>query len=351
MPYRGKIVKKVKNPSMEISVILWLEFCVCAGLIFYSGTKLAKYGDIIAEKTGLGRTWVGVVIMASVTSLPELATGISSVTYADVPDIAVGDVLGSCVFNLLILALLDLIRREAPVKAKAHHGHMLAAGFSILLLAMAGTWISVGKPFLSFGWIGFYSLIFIVVYLAGMRVVYAYEKRQLARFIGGIAEELRYEAVTTRDAIIGYTVNALVVIMAAIFLPGIGEGLAKTTGLGQTFVGSFFIAVSTSLPEVVVSVAAVKIGAIDLAVGNLLGSNFFNIFVLAVDDFFYVKGPLLSYVNRYNAISAFSAIAMTSLVCIGITYRSEKKPILVAWDSAGILILFIANLMLLYMFR
>jgi cation:H+ antiporter len=184
-----------------------------------------------------------------------------------------------------------------------------------------------------------------------MRVVYSYEKRQLARFIGGIAEELRYEVVTTREAIIGYTVNALVVITAAIFLPWIGEGLAKATGLGQTFVGSFFIAVSTSLPEVVVSVAAVKIGAIDLAVGNLLGSNFFNIFILAVDDFFYVKGPLLSYVNRYNAISAFSAIAMTSLVCIGITYRSEKKPRLMAWDSAGILVLFIANLMLLYMFR
>jgi cation:H+ antiporter len=332
-------------------MLLWIGFVICTVLIFYSGTRLAKYGDVIAEKTGLGRTWVGVVIMASVTSLPELAAGIGSVTYADVPDIAVGDVLGSCVFNLLILALLDLVHRETPIKSKARHGHMLAAGFSILLLSMAGTWISAGKPVLTFGWIGFYSLIFTVVYLAGMRVVYSYEKRQLARFVGGIAEELRYESVTTRDAIIGYNVNALVVITAAIFLPGIGEGLAETTGLGQTFVGSILIAVSTSLPEVVVSVAAVKIGAIDLAVGNLLGSNFFNIFVLAVVDFFYVKGPLLSQVNRYNAISAFSAIAMTSLVCIGITYRSEKKPLLMAWDSAGILILFIANLMLLYMFR
>jgi cation:H+ antiporter len=332
-------------------MLQWIELCVCAGLIFYSGFKLAKFGDIIAEKTGLGRTWVGVVIMASVTSLPELATGISSVTYGDVPDIAVGDVLGSCVFNLLILAMLDLVRRETPIKAKAHHGHMLAAGFSILLLAMAGTWISVGKPFLRFGWIGFYSLIFIVVYLAGMRAVYSYEKRLLARFIGGIAEELRYEAITTRNAILGYTVNALVVITAAIFLPGIGKDLAETTGLGQTFVGSILIAVSTSLPEVVVSVAAVKLGAIDLAVGNLLGSNIFNIFVLAVDDFFYVKGPLLSQVNRYNAISAFSAIAMTSLVCIGITYRSEKKPLLLAWDSVGILTFFVVNLMLLYMFR
>ncbi|MEK7789952.1 MAG: sodium:calcium antiporter, partial [Planctomycetota bacterium] len=85
-------------------MFLWFGFIVCTAVIVYSGTKLAKYGDIIAEKTGLGRMWIGVVLMASVTSLPELVTGISSVTYAGVPDIAVGDVLGSCVFNMLILA-------------------------------------------------------------------------------------------------------------------------------------------------------------------------------------------------------------------------------------------------------
>lgn len=332
-------------------MLLWTEFIICTVLIFYSGTRLAKYGDIIAEKTGLGRTWVGFVIMASVTSLPELATGVGSVTYADVPDIAVGDVLGSCVFNLLILALLDLVQRETPIKSKAHHGHMLAAGFSILLLAMTGTWISAGKPLLTFGWIGFYSVIFIVIYFAGMKAVYSYEKRQLARFIVGMAEELRYETVSTRHAVIKYSVNALVVIIAAVLLPRVGEGLATATGLGQTFVGNIFIAISTSLPEVVVSTAAVKMGAIDLAIGNLLGSNCFNILILAVDDFLYVKGPLLFHVNKFHAISALSAIAMTSLVCIGITYRSEKKPLLLAWDSVGILIFFVVNLMLLYMFR
>ncbi|MEK7864442.1 MAG: sodium:calcium antiporter, partial [Nitrospirota bacterium] len=76
-------------------MFLWFGFFICTSLIVYSGTKLSKYGDIIAEKTGMSRTWIGLVLMASVTSLPELVTGISSVTYAGVPDIAVGDVLGS----------------------------------------------------------------------------------------------------------------------------------------------------------------------------------------------------------------------------------------------------------------
>jgi len=86
-------------------MFIWFAFIICTSLIVYSGTKLAKYGDIIAEKTGLGRAWIGLMLMASVTSLPELVTGISSVTFAGVPDIAAGDVLGSCVFIMLILAL------------------------------------------------------------------------------------------------------------------------------------------------------------------------------------------------------------------------------------------------------
>ena len=102
-------------------MFLWLGFLICTAVIVYSGIRLSKYGDIIAEKTGLGRMWIGVVLMASVTSLPELVTGISSVTYAGVPNIAIGDVLGSCVFNMLILAFLDAIYKPMPISAKAHH--------------------------------------------------------------------------------------------------------------------------------------------------------------------------------------------------------------------------------------
>jgi cation:H+ antiporter len=143
----------------------------------------------------------------------------------------------------------------------------------------------------------------------------------------------------------------MVVIIAAIFLPKIGEGIAETTGLGQTFVGNIFIALSTSLPEVVVSISAVKMGAIDLAVGNLFGSNIFNIFILVLDDMFFVKGPILSFVNANHIISALSAILMTAIAIIGLTYRAEKKTLLLAWDSVGILLVYIANIMLLYMLR
>ncbi|MBM4135523.1 MAG: sodium:calcium antiporter [Nitrospira sp.] len=332
-------------------MLLWIEFILCTSVIVFSGIRLSKYGDIIAEKTGLGRAWVGLVLMASVTSLPELVTGISSVTYAGVPDIAVGDVLGSCVFNMLILALLDAVYRPMPISAKAHHGNVLSAGFGILLLSIVAISLFLERYILPLGWIGPYSLLFIVIYFIAMRLVYFYEKRQIALFMKEIAVELKYKDISTKTAIVNYGLNAFVVIVAATFLPKIGEGIAETTGLGQTFVGNIFIAISTSLPEVVVSIAAVKIDAIDLAIGNLFGSNIFNILILAIDDIFFIKGPLLSFANSNHIISALSAIVMTTIAIIGLTYRAEKRPLFLAWDSIGIMLVYVINLMLLYLLR
>jgi len=332
-------------------MLLWIGFIICTIVIVYSGTKLSKYGDIIAEKTGLGRAWIGLVLMASVTSLPELVTGISSVTYAGVPDIAVGDVLGSCVFNMLIIAILDAIYRIMPISAKAHQGHILSAGFGIILLSIVGISLFLGKSISPLGWIGPYSLLFVIIYFIAIKLVFSYEKRQIAAYMKEMAVELKYKDILTKTAIVNYSINALVVIIAATFLPKIGEGIAETTGLGQTFVGNIFIAISTSLPEVVVSISAVKIDAIDLAIGNLFGSNIFNILILAIDDIFFIKGPLLSFVNPNHIISALSAIAMTTIAIVGLTYRAEKKPLLLAWDSIGILLIYLINLMLLYMLR
>jgi len=330
---------------------LWIGFIVCTVAIVYSGTRLSKYGDILAEKTGLGRVWIGVMLMASITSLPELVTGISSVTYANVPDIAAGDILGSCVFNMLILAFLDAIHHPMPISTKAHHGHVLSAGFGILLLSIVVISLFLGNRALSLGWIGLYSLVFIAIYLIAMRLIYSYEKKQITEYMKEIAVELKYKEIPTRTAVANYAINAVITIIAAVFLPKIGEGIAETTGLGQTFVGNIFIAVSTSLPEVVVSIAAVKLNAVDLAIGNLFGSNIFNIFILAIDDIFFIEGPILSFVSQNHIISGLSAIAMTTIAIIGLTYRAEKKPLFIAWDSMGILLVYMINSMSLYMLR
>jgi cation:H+ antiporter len=325
----------------------WLEFAVCTAIILVSGTYLSKYGDVIAEKTGLGRTWVGVALMASVTSLPELVTGISSVAIFELPDIAAGDVLGSCMFNILILALLDSIGGTAPISTKAHQGQVLTAAFGILMLALVNIGIFAGGAIPSVGWVGLYSFVFAAIYVLAMRAVFFYEKKRIAELVEAVAEETRYERISKARAFRLYGLNALLIIGAATYLPHIGEALAETTGLGQTFVGNIVIALSTSLPEVVVSVAALRMGAVDMAFGNIFGSNLFNIVILAIDDMLYTKGPILSYISKTHLVSSNAAIAMTAVAAIALTYRVSRKTLFVAWDALGIVAVYIVALLLL----
>lgn len=329
----------------------WLMFALCTVAIVYSGTKLSLYGDVIAEKTGMGRTWIGVVLMASATSLPELVTGISSVAIHDLPDIAAGDVLGSCMFNLAILALLDTRRNASPISAIAHHGHVLTAAFGVLLLGIVTICILAGNRIPALGWIGSYSGVLVLIYVAAMRLVSRYEKTRVAEYLSDTAEALQYGDTSPRRAYAGFALNGLVIVAAAAYLPHVGDEIARITGLGGTFVGSVFIAFSTSLPEVVVSRAALRLGAVDMAVGNILGSNLFNMAILAADDVFFRKGPLLSHIAQAHAVTAVAAMAMTAVVTIGLIYRPKKRVLMFSPDSAAVVLLYALASLLLFAMR
>jgi cation:H+ antiporter len=332
-----------------VLLVLWVQFAVCAGVILLAGTYVSKYGDIIAEKSGLGRTWIGVILIASVTSLPELVTGISSVAVFALPDIAVGNILGACMLNLLMIPILDIIGGSAPISTRVHQGHILTAGFAILMLGIASLSMAFAGSLPSVGWIGVNSLF--GCYLLAMRMVYVYEKRRIADFVKEMAEEAQYRHISKSKAYAIFAANALLIIGAAIYLPRIGADIAATSGLSQTFVGSVFIALSTTLPEVVVSVSALMIGATDIAVGNLFGSTVFNVFVLAVDDLFYTAGPLLAHVSGDHLVSSLSAITAVSIAIIGLIYRTSKKPLFFGWDSLAILAIYTFNLLVLYTMR
>jgi cation:H+ antiporter len=333
-------------------VLLWIEFVLCSAVIVLCGTKLSRYGDVLAEKTGLGRAWIGLILMASVTSLPELITGISSVTLARAPDIALGDLMGSCVFNLAIISLMDMLHGPTPLFARADHGHILSAGFGIILIGIAAASILAHDLIPSLGGIGLYTPALIVIYGLGIRSVFLFEKKKIAKFMDEMARALHYEAVTTREAVIKYLLNALVIIAAAAWLPFLGARLATATGLGQTFFGAVFVAMTTSLPELVVSIAALRIGAADMAIANLFGSNIFNIFILAIDDIFYTKGPLLADVSSTHAVTGLMAVLMTGIAIVSLTFRIEKKVILrLGWDALALIMAYVVNIYLLYGLR
>lgn len=330
-------------------MLVWIEFVICGAVIFFSGARLSRYGDVIAEKTRAGRTWIGVVLMASVTSLPELVTGISSVAIYRVPNIAVGDVLGSCMINLLILAALDIGRRRDPISSVAQQGQILTAAFGILLLGSATLSILSADSIPTLGWVGLNSIVFLFLYLVAMRVVFKYEKRRIAAYVSEIREEDHYPHISKSAAYFRFAVYALLVAAAGAYLPYIAEQLAAISGLGRTFVGTTFVALSTSLPEIVVTQAALRVGAVDLAVGNMLGSNMFNIAILAVDDVLYFRGPILMHTSRSQAVTASGAMVMTALMIVALMYRSKKKVFFASWESLGMFLVYAISQLLLYM--
>lgn len=335
---------------MELGLI-WLEFAVCAALIGLAGPELSRSGDIIAEKTGISQNWVGLVMLATVTSLPELITGLSAVTIAGVPDIAVGGVLGSCVFNLAILIVLDFMNRDGPIYFRAHQGHILAAGFGIVLIGWAGMSILLADHRFAFqiGHVGLYSPIMIGLYFISVRTVFTYERNQREEFVEEVAEQ--YADITLKQAVRRYLIGSAVLVAAGVWLPFVAGDLSEAMGWRETFVGTLLVAAVTSLPELVVTIAALRIGALNMAIANLLGSNLFNIFVLAIDDIADVKGPLLSHVSPVHAVSAFSAVVMTGIVVIGLLYRSKTRAFrYFDWISMSLFLIYLLNSYVLYVY-
>nr|NLI49441.1 sodium:calcium antiporter [Propionibacterium sp.] len=331
--------------TAELAVV---GFCACAAVIFAAGGRLGRYGERIADATGLGGTWIGLILLATVTSLPELIVGISSSTVVGSADLAVGDVLGSCAFNLFLLAALDaFVPHRRPLFAIASGRNVLAGALQIILLAVAGLGLlyPVSSPALP--WIGWSSLALLVGYLLAIRLVY--RQAQRAREGQEPLPDLDVDGagladLTLRQVALRYAAVSLVIVSAAAVLPLFAQAIARGLGLEESLVGTLFLAATTSLPELAVSLAVIRRGAVDLAVGNLLGSNLFNMTILAIDDLVYLGGPLLGDASGIHLVTVVSTIAMTAIAIIGLTYRPTGKRLVLAWDAAAILAVYAVNL-------
>ncbi len=325
-----------------------LGFTISAAVIIYSGTKLSFYGDKFADLTGMGKAWVGLILMATVTSLPELITGISSVAIVKAPDLAAGDIFGSCVFNLLILSLLDA-RIKKPLFSMVQSSHIVAAIFGIILLMVAGMAIYLSEEIPSLLWMSSFTFILFGTYLVAVWGIFKYEHAALLESPPSAVPDSAYRSANLKKVIGGYAINALVVIGAAVFLPYFGEHIAEYTGLGNSLFGTLFIAAATSLPELVVCLAALRIGALDMAVGNLLGSNVFNMFILGIDDVFYREGSLFRNISPSHLLSVFITIIMTAVVGLGLLFKPKKKQVwLLSLDAFLILLLYMV--LIIYLF-
>ncbi len=330
--------------------MVWLQFVVCLLAILVAGSRLALYADVIAEKSGLGRIWVGLALVAVITAMPEMATGVSAVALVDSPDLAIGTLIGSCCFNMSLLAVLDWVNWSRPVLSQVSNRHLPGVRWGITLLAIAGLGLylapHVSLPALA--WLSLPGALLLLVYPFALRRILRAERRFLAEAMEVAA---KYSAFNLRSAVIRFFLAASVVVAAGIWLAFIGDEIAAVTGWGNSFVGTLFLAIATSAPELVVCVSAIRLGSPDIAMADILGANMLDTGMIGLVDVFYVKGSIFAAASQVNLAVILAATLMVALTGVAIRRPTERLALRgVSWYGPLLVGVYVAAAYVLFAF-
>jgi cation:H+ antiporter len=323
----------------------WLVFLISALAVIAAGTRLSRDGDAIAEGTGLGGAWIGAILVAGATSLPELATDIYAVR-AGQHGLAIGDLFGSCMANILILAIADLMVTQVRVLTRVAINQVLVGllAISLLVIAALGTIAHLDIAILGVGWA---PLLIGLGYVAGMRLLHVNREGPVFESVSESAEH-EAQAPDLRRAAVGFLLSTLAILVAARFLAASAGEIAVQIGVSGGFIGMVLVALTTSLPELTVSIAAVRSGSYDLAVGNLLGSNCFNMAILLVLDAVDGPAPLLAKAGPGLLVGALFAALLTAQALLGVLNKSERRVWYLEPDAVFLVLIYLTGLYLTY---
>lgn len=320
----------------------WLIFLVSAGVIVFAAIQLAKYGDVIALRTGLGGMFVGVILMAGATSLPEVLTTISSINQG-VPNLAAGNLLGSNMFNMFLLAILDIAHRKERLLRKAATKHALSGSLTVFLIGLV-VFLVMADIDVSIGWLGIDSLLIMLSYFISMRII---QKSAQSNGVSGSYLDIPEDTPSLKRGLLGFGIASLMLIFITPSMVRTSASIAELTGLGTTFIGTTLVALVTSLPEMVTTLAAARLGADDMAIGNLFGSNLFNMFALGLTDIFYIQGRFLGMIDPSFLMIGMLGLIMTSMGLIGNLARLERRILFIEFDALALVVVYFGGLWLL----
>lgn len=306
--------------------MIYAGFIISAFITVWAAVKLSTYADVIGEQTKLGGMLAGTLLLAGATSLPEVTTSLTAV-YLNNPDIAVSNVFGSNLFNLLILAVFDLIYRRSHIFRSIGKSHQYSAWIGIMMTTVVFLPMIVPYHFSVF-YIGIEMILMLLIYLIGLWVLSRKQESVQNEIITPpVLNDHHKNAISLKEAAYGFAAASVVTLIAGSFLTITGDAIAIATGLGSSFMGTFLIAGATSLPEVVAVLVAVQLGNYALAVGNILGSNMFNLLILALVDAALRGEAVLQAVHPVTLITILTVLMLTAITLAGMTWikRAERS--------------------------
>ncbi len=323
--------------------MVWIKFLFSAALVVYAAIKLAEYGDIIAVRTKLGGLFVGTIFLAGATSLPELIASVSSFQ-AGLPNLAAGNFFGSNMVNVLLLAIIDVINYQVPLMRRIAVSHALTAALTTVLMLVAVISMFAGFD-ATVGWVGVDSLVIILLYFGGIWLI---QRENKGPGSAQSAPDPSDSFPTLRRGIMGFVLTAVGLVLVVPILVDATAEIAILTGLGTGFMGTALLSVVTSLPELLAALAAMRMNAFDMAVGNLFGSSVFNMLGLGIADFFYVNGRFLGAIDPNFVLVGLLGLLLTNMALVGNLARVERKFFFIELDAVAIILVYLGGMYLLF---
>lgn len=316
-------------------VMIWGQFLVASALIIFAGYKLTRYGDILSEKLHLGHVFIGAMLIGWSTSLPEfvLSTG---TTMQGHPEIALGNIVGSNLFNIFILVLLDICYWKGPILKKANPKVKLTINISLIMIILLGValWARCTQkvPFIP---MGYDTLTLLVVYFIATFIMYLSEKKSPTEEDDEAPIPDKYNNISLGILLLYCFFVIVIIIGSGYWMSFISTKIERTyASLSGSFVGSCFLAIVSSLPEVITSFMAVRLGFVNMAFGICFGSNIFNVILISISDIFYQckfnTGNILldGHIDPcvyYPAIICIMLMTLTVLFVIMFLNKRERK--------------------------
>lgn len=329
-------------------------FLGSAAAIAFAGVRLAHVADTLADRTGMGEIIAGAVFVGASTSLPGIITSVTT-ALDGYPQLSISNALGGLTAQTTFLVIADMVYRRANLEHAAAsvtglaQATLLVTMLAVPLLAMAGPQITIFHIHPG-------SLVLFAVYMAGVRLLHDVDVTPMWTPVDtsattseeAQAEEMPEDPRTDRRLWLVFLLFAGVTAGAGYFVGRSSIALVEATGISQSAFGTLFTAIATSLPELVAAIAAVRIGALNLAIGNVIGGNAFDVLFLAAADFAYLEGSIYAEFTDDNVFVAVTVILMTGVLLLGLLHRERHGVANIGWESAVILGLYAMSAAVLF---
>lgn len=328
-----------------------ITFLVAGGVALVAGIRLSKIADEIADRTGLGEAMVGAVLLGATTSLPGITASITA-GWDGHPNLALSNAYGGIMAQTAFLVVADVFYRKANLEHAAASIPNLQYG-SLLMALLSVTMISIAVPNLAIGWVHVGTPVMFGFYVFGLKLTREAKTTPMwrPRKTRDTKEDEPQERSDKSNARLWgeFLFEAAAMIAAGWFLTRASERLAAQTGVDEAIVGAFLLAVVTSLPELVTSVAAVRQGALTLAVGGILGGNAFDTLFAACADLAYTEGPIYGAARQDEQILVSVSLLMTAVLIMGLLHRERHGIANIGFESFTVLVLYAAGVAMIFL--